>query len=88
MKIKEGFILREVAGNYVVIACGDDVLDFNSVITVNELGSIIWNGIEDGKNKTEIIDLILSEYDIDKDTASSDFDEFVTLLKSQGIIIE
>ena len=45
MKIKDGFLLREVAGNYVVIAVGEDAVNFNSIITVNEIGAYIWNKI-------------------------------------------
>ena len=42
MKIKEGFILREVAGNYIVVAVGSAVKQFNGVITLNETGAFLW----------------------------------------------
>ncbi len=86
MKIKEGFLLREVAGNYIVIAAGDEGLNFNNIITVNELGAIIWKGIEDEKTKEQIVDEILLEYDIDKETAAGDFDDFVKQLTDAGVI--
>jgi hypothetical protein len=86
MKIKEGFLLREVAGNYIVIAAGDEGLNFNNIITVNELGAIIWRGIEDEKTKEQIIEEILLEYDIDKETAAKDFDEFIGQLTDAGVI--
>lgn len=86
MKIREGFLLREVAGNYIVIAAGDEGLNFNNIITVNEIGAIIWRGIEAEKTKEQIIDEILLEYDIDKDTAAGDFDEFIAQLTDAGVI--
>ena len=49
MKIKEGFVLRETAGSYVVMNLGNEI-SFNGVITLNETGSIIWKGIESGKD--------------------------------------
>ncbi|MBQ3037621.1 MAG: PqqD family protein [Clostridia bacterium] len=88
MQIRDGFLLREVAGNFVVVAIGDDVLDFNAVITVNELGATIWHGIEDRKDKAQIVEEILTEYDIDKETVSNDFDEFISQLKSNNIITD
>jgi len=88
MKIREGFILKEVAGNYVVIAVGDDVMDFNKVITVNEIGALIWHALENGKNKNEIVASILGEYDIDKATVSADFDEFIDTLRGINIITD
>ena len=88
MTIREGFVLKEVAGNYVIIAIGDDVLDFNDIITVNEIGALIWNNMIENKSKGEIISVILSEYDIDEKTASEDFDTFINQLKSVNIIID
>ncbi len=88
MKINENYLLREVAGNYLVVSIGDDSLDLGALITVNEIGAIIWRAIEDGKEKSEIIAEILSEYSIDEATASADFDEFCASLKEKNIIIE
>lgn len=86
MKIREGFILREVAGTYVIISSGDDNLDFKGVITVNEVGALIWKGIEAGLSKEEIVEKILLEYDVTKEIASSDCDEFLEQLISKNII--
>ena len=85
MKIKDGFILKEVAGNYVVIAL-EDTLDFNKVVTVNETGSFIWNKILKGVNREDIISDIVEEYGIDENTASSDFTEFINSLQAAGIL--
>ena len=86
MKIKEGFMLREVAGNYVVIAAGGDGLDFNSIITVNEIGALIWKKIDEGKSEEEIIEDILKEYSVDKETAAKDFSEFIGQLRELNIV--
>ncbi len=86
MKIKEGFILREVAGTFVIISTGDDNLDFKGVITVNEVGALIWRGVEAGKSTEEIVDKILSEYDVERDVATVDCDEFLQQLTDKNII--
>ncbi len=86
MRIKDGFILREVAGTFVIISAGDDNLDFKGVITVNEVGALIWRGVEAGKSKDEIVDKILSEYDVQRDIASVDCDEFLQQLIDKNII--
>ncbi|MBR3792215.1 MAG: PqqD family protein [Clostridia bacterium] len=86
MKIKEGFILREVAGTFVIISTGDDNLDFKGVITVNEVGALIWRGVEAGKSTEEIVDKILSEYDVQRDVATVDCDEFLQQLIDKNII--
>ena len=88
MKLRDGFILKEVAGNFVVIAVGDDVMDFNKVITVNEIGALIWRALENGKDKNQIVASILGEYDIDRATVSVDFDEFIDTLREINIIVD
>ncbi len=88
MRIKDGFILREVAGTFVIISAGDDNLDFKGVITVNEVGALIWRGVEAGKSKEEIVDKILSEYVVERDVASVDCDEFLQQLIDKNIIEE
>lgn len=86
MKIRDGFILREVAGTFVVISTGNDELDFKGVITINEVGALIWRGVEAGKSKDEILDEILSEYDVQREEASVDCDEFLQQLIDKKII--
>lgn len=88
MRIKDGFILREVAGTFVIISAGDESLDFKGVITVNEVGALIWKGIESGKSRDEIVDKILSEYDVQREVAAVDCDEFLQQLISKNIIEE
>lgn len=88
MKIKDGFLLREVAGNYVVIAVGDDAMNFNSIITVNEIGAYIWNKINEGKNEEAIADDIIGEYSVDRDTALKDIGDFINQLREAAIIEE
>lgn len=86
MNIRQGFILREVAGTFVIISSGDDNLDFKGVITVNEVGALIWKGVEAGLGKEEIVEKILSEYDVTKEIALVDCDEFLEQLISKNII--
>ena len=52
MKIKEGFILKEIAGSYVVVPVGDDLVDFSLMITTNETGAFLFNLISEGKDET------------------------------------
>lgn len=86
MKIKEGFLLREVAGNFVVIAVGEEAVDFNSIVTINEIGAFIWDRINEGKGEEEIADSIIGEYSVDRDTALRDTRDFIGQLADAGII--
>ena len=87
MKIKDGFILREVAGNFIVVAVGSAVKQFNGVITLNETGSFLWKQLEKGCTEEQLKTALLGEYDVDKDTAKADVTAFVEKLKECDAIV-
>ena len=67
MKIKEGFVLREVAGSYVVVAVGNAVKTFNGIINLNETGAFLWKQMEKGCDVEGLTQAILSEYEIEEE---------------------
>lgn len=88
MKIKDGYILRQVAGNSIVIAVGDEAINFNGIITINGAGTFLWERLEKGAEKEELLQAMLKEYDIDEATAASDIDEFLEKLKKANLLNE
>ena len=86
MKIKDGFILREVAGSYIVIGVGGESVDFNGMITVNETGAFLWGKLAEGTTEEELLGAMLDEYEVDEETAKADIDEFLQLLCKEEIL--
>ncbi len=87
MKIKEGFILKEIAGSYVVVPVGDDLVDFSLMITTNETGAFLWECLSTDKTESELVALLASEYEgADEETLSADVSEFVTLLRENNVL--
>ena len=86
MKISKEFILREIAGEYILVPVGKTALTFNGLVTVNEVGALIWGMLEKGSDVSTIVNGILDEYDVDEQTATADVLEFITYLKSNNII--
>ena len=80
MKLKDGFLLREVAGETVVIPTGD-TMDLNMMITLNETGKFLWQRLETGAEEGELVAALLSEYDVDEATAKTHVSAFVGKLK-------
>lgn len=85
MKIKEGFVLREVAGSAVVMNVGGE-LSFNKMITLNESGVIIWRCIEKGLAPDAIADELCSVYEVEKATALGDVNSFIAKMKELAVI--
>lgn len=86
MKIKKGFILREVAGSYIVVAVGEAVKKFNAIINLNQTSALLWKELEKGAEKQQLVDLLLSEYEVDEQTAKNDVEKFMVQLNSAGLV--
>lgn len=88
MKVEKEFVLREIAGDYVIIPTGQTVLYFNGLITVNEIGAFLWNLLQDEVTVEDLVKAVLNEYDVDEVTAREDIQEFLDTLVNGGILEE
>ncbi len=87
MKIKKGFILREIAGSYIVVAVGDAVKSFNGVINLNKTGALLWKELEKGGDEDALVKALLSEYEVDEEIAKKDVEAFIAKLKGANLLI-
>lgn len=86
MKIKEDFILRKVADSYVVVPVNDMTVDFNGIINLNETGAFLFEILQKGADKQELLDKLLSEYEVTSEKAENDIDVFIQKLKDADIL--
>lgn len=86
MKIKEGYVLREVARNNIVVPLGDAEVSFKGIMTLNDVGTFIWKILENGATKEELLNAVLNKYDVDEETASKDIDRYIVKLRAEKII--
>ena len=88
MKLKEGYILREVAGNFMVIPVGGDNRHLNKVINLNETGAFLWEKLGQDQTAEALADAMCREYDIAQEIALSDVRDFLSLLQNNGFLCE
>ena len=86
MRVDKEFVLREIAGDYIIIPTGKTVLEFNGLITVNEVGVSIWNMLQKEVTFDDLVKGILDEYDVEEQVAREDIREFLDNLISGGIL--
>lgn len=86
MRIKEGFVLREVAGQAVVIATGEASKGFHGMIRLNETGRVIWEGLAAGKSNEEIAADLVSAYEVGDEKATADVAAFVKQAAEEGFL--
>lgn len=86
MKIKEGFLLRQVAGQTVVLPCGDD-LDLNMMINLNDTGAFLWQLLQEETDEAALVRALLAEYEVDEETAKAAVAAFVAKLNDNGFLV-
>ena len=86
MRIKQGFVMREVAGQTVIVATGEAARGFRGMIKVNAAGRIIWQGITDGLDEAAIVERIVAAFDVTRDTAEHDVAAFVAQMRDNGFL--
>ena len=85
MKVKEGFLLRQVAGQTVVLPVSDE-LDLNMMITLNGTGAFLWEQLQTEKDENALVAALLGEYDVDEATARKSVLTFVEKLNANGVL--
>ena len=86
MKKVKDFLCREIAGEYILIPTGNTTEKFNGMITLTETAAFIYNHIEEAKTFEELIDMILKEYQVDRETSAIDAIIFINHLLQEGLI--
>ncbi len=88
MRVSKDFILREIAGEFMLVPVGKAATNFNGLITMNEIGDFLFRALEQEQSEEELVEKILQEYDVDRDTAQKDLQEFLQQLRELGALIE
>lgn len=85
MKIKDGFILRQVASQNVVLPASKE-LNLNMMITLNDTGAFLWEQLQMESNEDALVAALLKEYEVDEDTARVCVCQFVEKLEKHGFL--
>ena len=86
MKIKDGFMLRQVCDDYMVIPVGTNSIEFKSVIRLNETGAFLFERLKTDTTAEALIADMLDEYNVEKDVATNDINVFLGSLENAGIL--
>lgn len=87
MKIKDGFMLRRVGGQFVVVALGEASRSFNGIIRLNETGRFLWEQLSADRTEEQLCKALLAEYDVTPQQARADVSEFTGTLKKAALLV-
>jgi hypothetical protein len=86
MKIKDGYLLRNIADEWIIVPIGERIYDFNGLMTVNETGAFLWKMLQEDCTEDKLICEIMNEYNVDNSVAKEDVSEFIKSLIKGGVI--
>lgn len=86
MKIKKEYILRELAGQNIVVPIGSEAVNFNGVITLNNSGKRLFKKLKEDASQAELVQELLAHYDVTEEQAKKDVDVFIQKLETNNIL--
>ena len=86
MKIKSGFVIREIAGQYMAVPVGERVNDLHGMIALNETGAFIWKLLEDEKTEEDLARALTGEYEVSYEEALEAVREFRELMEKEQVL--
>ena len=86
MKLKENYMLRQVADTFVVVPIGSEVENFNGMINLNGVGAFLWRLLETETTFEDLLKAMTEEYEVDEETARKDLTGFVQQLEASNLL--
>ena len=88
MKATSEVVLREIAGESLLIPVGRTALKIHGMITLSESGLLLWKRLQTECTEDELVEALLTEYQVDRETASADVKAFIRQMQEVGILEE
>ena len=87
MKATKEMVLREIAGEHILIPVGQTALKVHGMITLSESGLLLWNKLQEECTEDDLVDALLAEYEVDRETAAADVAAFIQQMQKVGILL-
>lgn len=88
MKIKKNYLLKTIADQYVVVPVGEEAIRFNGIISLNKSGKRLFEYLQEDHTDSELIEFMMSIYDVSETKAKEDVNRFIKTLKENNLLDE
>ena len=86
MKVKDGFVLRNVVDEYIVMPTGDNIAKFDGAVVLNEVSAFVFEQMKNPVSREDLLEAVLNEFEVDEATAKADLDALIEKLTEMGLI--
>lgn len=88
MKIKEGFVVRKIANQYMAVPVGARAKELHGMIGLNETAAFLWELLKENRTEEELAALLYDEYEIREEEALQVVKRFRDLLEKEGVLTD
>ena len=86
MKVKDGFILKNVVGDQIVMPTGENIAAFNGALLLNSVSAYVWEKLQNPVSREDLLAAVTDKFEVDEETAAKDLDALLEKLKGFGVI--
>ena len=87
MKIKDSFILQQIADESIVVPIAEEAERINGIIKLNDVGAFLWRLLEKKDyTEAELVNLLVSNYHINIEVATEDVEDYLKMLRELGCL--
>ena len=90
LKLKEGFVMRNILDEWVIVPTGPRDSMGTYIMTVNETGHMLWEMLKEGTTVDAMLEKMMQEYGIgvDEETARKDIHGFLDVMTERDLLIK
>lgn len=86
MKAKEGFVLRTIVDEYMIMPTGANITKFDGTVVLNEVSAFIWKELQQETDRESLLKALLAEYEVSREVAQRDLDALLEKFRELGIL--
>ena len=86
MKIKSEIILRRIGSDIILVPVGSAIKDHNGLFMLTESACFLWENLSECDSVQELADKLYDEYEVTREQALADTEEFINKLINLDII--
>lgn len=86
MKIKDGFVVRKIANQYMAVPVGARAKELHGMIGLNETAAFLWELMKEDRTEEELAAMLYDEYEISEEKALKTVQRFCELLEKEGVL--
>lgn len=86
VKLKGDVLVRSICGEFVGVPCGDTALNVKGMLTLTETGAFLLTALKEACTEEELVEKLMGEYSVEKETAQADVGEFLDKLRALNLV--